>query len=176
MGGFAIDISGFPDFLPPDTGKLWTLTEEGVVAAAKLQSELLLSLLEPQIADKSKADALAKMVVCIQAFWFCVQCLSRFAQSMPISLLEVCPLLALLAITFAALIPSAQYFRALYLCCDNIRVMVAQAFRRQRACTHTGRRGQAVARIPLDANEPSWKKEPSRGKVQTIRKSRGFLR
>ncbi len=44
---------------------------------------------EEEIWDKSKANALAKTIVCIQATWFCAQCIVRIAQQMPISLLEL---------------------------------------------------------------------------------------
>ncbi len=39
--------------------------------------------------DKSKADGLKKTIVCAQALWFCVQCFTRLAQALPVSLLEV---------------------------------------------------------------------------------------
>ncbi|KAK1782983.1 hypothetical protein QBC45DRAFT_175388 [Copromyces sp. CBS 386.78] len=43
------------------------------------------------IRDKSKGNTMAKTLVCIQASWFCIQCLTRFAQglSLAISLLEL---------------------------------------------------------------------------------------
>ncbi|KAL8980024.1 MAG: hypothetical protein Q9205_004780 [Flavoplaca limonia] len=44
---------------------------------------------EEEIWDKSKANALAKTTVCIQATWFCAQCIARIAQQMPTSLLEL---------------------------------------------------------------------------------------
>ncbi|KID90379.1 hypothetical protein MAJ_10957, partial [Metarhizium majus ARSEF 297] len=44
---------------------------------------------EAAIADKSKANALAKAIVCLQATWFVIQCLVRLTQDVPISLLEL---------------------------------------------------------------------------------------
>ncbi|KAK3353859.1 hypothetical protein B0T25DRAFT_454831 [Lasiosphaeria hispida] len=41
------------------------------------------------ILDKSKSDWLAKLFVCIQAFWFCTQCVSRISEGLPITLLEL---------------------------------------------------------------------------------------
>ncbi|KAK3351893.1 hypothetical protein B0H65DRAFT_421390, partial [Neurospora tetraspora] len=41
------------------------------------------------IRDKSKGNTMAKILVCIQASWFCIQCLTRFAQGLAISLLEL---------------------------------------------------------------------------------------
>jgi hypothetical protein len=42
-----------------------------------------------QIQDKSKADGLAKSVVCIQATWMVAQVIARLAISLPVSLLEI---------------------------------------------------------------------------------------
>ena len=47
------------------------------------------NLSEQDIMDKSKADGLAKTLVCVQALWFCAQCISRVAQRLPITLLEL---------------------------------------------------------------------------------------
>ncbi|CAI4214332.1 unnamed protein product [Parascedosporium putredinis] len=41
------------------------------------------------IEDKSKGSMLAKSLVCFQAAWFCIQCLTRFGQKLPVSLLEL---------------------------------------------------------------------------------------
>lgn len=49
----------------------------------------LLDKSERDISDKSKASGLAKALVCLQAFWFCLQCLTRLAQSLPVTLLEL---------------------------------------------------------------------------------------
>jgi hypothetical protein len=38
---------------------------------------------------KSKANGLAKFLVCLQASWFCVQCLVRVGQALPVTLLEI---------------------------------------------------------------------------------------
>ncbi|KAK3401108.1 hypothetical protein B0T20DRAFT_348875 [Sordaria brevicollis] len=46
-------------------------------------------LSKTKIKDKSKGSAFAKTLVCIQASWFCVQCLTRFSQGLAISLLEL---------------------------------------------------------------------------------------
>lgn len=48
-----------------------------------------LQISEKDILDKSKASGLAKALVCAQALWFCIQCLSRILQSLPITLLEL---------------------------------------------------------------------------------------
>lgn len=42
-----------------------------------------------EIADKSKGNGLAKILVCVQSIWFCIQCVARLAQHLPLSLLEI---------------------------------------------------------------------------------------
>jgi len=44
---------------------------------------------EPQVRDKSKADWLAKSVVCVQATWMVTQVVGRLIQGLPVSLLEI---------------------------------------------------------------------------------------
>jgi hypothetical protein len=48
-----------------------------------------LNISKKDLQDKSKANGLAKSLVCFQAFWFCVQCLARVAQALPVTLLEL---------------------------------------------------------------------------------------
>ncbi len=48
-----------------------------------------LNISNKDLQDKSKANGLAKAVVCLQASWFCVQCLVRVGQALPITLLEI---------------------------------------------------------------------------------------
>lgn len=65
------------------------LNEESVKAAAQICPSLLEGITESCIMDKSKSNALAKTLVCMQALWFIAQCISRIGQVLPISLLEV---------------------------------------------------------------------------------------
>ena len=64
-----------------------TLTAEG----ARLLSFLgrRPSVPEGQIRDKSKADGLAKSIVCIQAGWMILQILGRLINQLPVTLLEI---------------------------------------------------------------------------------------
>ena len=48
-----------------------------------------LNISKEEILDKSKANALGKTLVCLQSAWFCIQCLARLVQNLPLSLLEV---------------------------------------------------------------------------------------
>jgi hypothetical protein len=49
----------------------------------------LLPIQEVMLQNPSKASGLAKSITCIQAFWFCSQCIARLSQNMAISLLEL---------------------------------------------------------------------------------------
>jgi hypothetical protein len=48
-----------------------------------------LDISQKDLEDKSKGDGLAKALVCLQASWFCVQCLVRVGQALPVTLLEI---------------------------------------------------------------------------------------
>ena len=94
MGGYAFDVSKDkqPRIWPRQVDRL-TLSSRAVRACLISQDkdlrEVLPFLSEEEIWDKSKANGLAKAIVCIQALWFCTQCIARLAQGMPISLLEL---------------------------------------------------------------------------------------
>lgn len=45
--------------------------------------------LRPEVADKGKSDMLAKLLVCIQAVWMVVNCISRKIAGLPLTLLEL---------------------------------------------------------------------------------------
>lgn len=53
------------------------------------KSGLLPPISEREISDKSKADGLAKTLVCLQAIWMVVQVISRLVDGLPVTLLEV---------------------------------------------------------------------------------------
>lgn len=42
-----------------------------------------------ELSDRSKTNGLEKSIICLQALWFCIQCVVRLAQRLPLSLLEV---------------------------------------------------------------------------------------
>ena len=89
MGGFAFDTSdAAPNFLPNHRCCL-CISASGLMFIAKKAPELIPSISEKQIRDKSKADSLAKFIVCLQALWFCVQFITRVSQRKVISLLEL---------------------------------------------------------------------------------------
>jgi hypothetical protein len=80
-GGFAVPSSTFH----PSTHL--TLTPPALLFLA--QHGLLPHSTTSAVADKSKADAIAKALVCIQAGWFLLQCIARVAQKLPLTLLEI---------------------------------------------------------------------------------------
>lgn len=90
MGGFVVDLDEEAPLYPRHTGRRrLTLTPDGVEYIARHHPTLLPQLKEEEIRDKSKANALAKLLVCMQAGWFIFQCVTRMALSLPITLLEV---------------------------------------------------------------------------------------
>lgn len=102
MGGFALhveipEIPSNPDrrvqhklesFLP-DNHRRAILTADGITFLLDRAPSALPDITAEQIRDKSKADGLKKTLVCAQALWFCVQCITRLAQSLSVSLLEL---------------------------------------------------------------------------------------
>jgi hypothetical protein len=73
---------------PPEYNRL-TLTDSGVLFLATYCPEALPDLSCEQINDQSKANGLTKSLICLQALWFCVQCITRLAFQLSISLLEL---------------------------------------------------------------------------------------
>ena len=89
MGGFCFDTTNAePNFLPGDRTRV-TLTSRGICSLAELAPELLPDISKEQILDKSKADEFGKTLACLQALWFCTQCITRLATGLSITLLEL---------------------------------------------------------------------------------------
>jgi hypothetical protein len=91
-GGFAFEIPDAtrrktPLFLPRSCPKRLTLTARGVAILA--QCGRLPDVREEDIEDKSKANALAKSLVVVQALWMLLQVLGRLIARLPVTLLEV---------------------------------------------------------------------------------------
>ena len=94
MGGYAFDVSKDirPRVWPRKVDRLTpspTAVLGCLISQDKDLREVIPFLSEEEIWDKSKANGLAKAIVCIQAAWFCTQCIARLGQGMPISLLEL---------------------------------------------------------------------------------------
>jgi len=82
MGGFVVDVSDIHDRY-----SLLTLQPLGIVELAK--KGYFLDISEKSIKDKSKADTIAKLLVCVQVVWMVIECIGRKAEGLPISLLEI---------------------------------------------------------------------------------------
>ena len=82
MGGFIVDVSHLHNTL-----SRLTLSPKGIAFLAKHGHFVKIS--DSAIKDKSKADWLAKSLVCIQVGWMLVQTVSRRIVGYPITLLEV---------------------------------------------------------------------------------------
>jgi len=87
-GGFALDTSAAKQNFLPDGRTCLTFTTKSLKRLAKEEPAFVLDLSKEHIQDKSKANGLAKTLICLQALWFCIQCVSRLAQGLSISLLE----------------------------------------------------------------------------------------
>ncbi|KAK4031367.1 hypothetical protein C8A01DRAFT_21397 [Parachaetomium inaequale] len=93
MGGFVFQNAGqerldFEIKLPENREQL-TLTVNAVRFLASQEPNLLPDLSEAYIKDKGKTNWLAKSIVLGQALWFCLQFVTRLAQGLPTTLLEL---------------------------------------------------------------------------------------
>ena len=92
-GGFAFEIEADVQngssysFLPPECPRRLTLTARGMALLARCGH--LPDVSKAEIADKSKANDLAKALVMIQACWMVIQVIARLAARLPVTLLEV---------------------------------------------------------------------------------------
>jgi hypothetical protein len=90
MGGFVFDVSANPKLCPLPLGETQvTLTPAGIQFLAEREPHVIPDISAEYIRDKSKANHLAKTLVCIQALWFCCSVVSRLAYGLAISLLEL---------------------------------------------------------------------------------------
>lgn len=82
MGGFVVDVSHLHNSL-----SRLTISAKGMAFLAKHGH--FVKIPDATIRDKSKADMLAKALVCVQVSWMLVQTISRKIVGYPITLLEV---------------------------------------------------------------------------------------
>ena len=80
MGGFVLQARDSTPF-PIHGLHLIYLLKEGYLDLPTITSD--------EISDKSKANLLAKALVCLQTGWFVVQCFGRLAQGLPLTTLEL---------------------------------------------------------------------------------------
>lgn len=83
MGGLAFQIPiSLPEsegFLPADFHRTWVIGPDTISLLIRQGNacNALPNLSEEEMNSKSKANELAKSLVCIQALWFIAQCLTR---------------------------------------------------------------------------------------------------
>jgi hypothetical protein len=87
MGGISIDSKGSEPFIPDSQRS--TLTANGISLLLKHDPQLLPDISEEEVKDKSKESSFAKLVAFVQAAWFCLSCIARISQRLPVSLLEL---------------------------------------------------------------------------------------
>lgn len=85
MGGFTIDIS---HLYHDEKVTRVTLTPGAVSYLARMYGCEPFLVKPKDIADKSKADGLAKVLVVLQVLWIFLSCISRWAQRRTVSILE----------------------------------------------------------------------------------------
>lgn len=69
-------------------GSTGTLTATGFLELTKSGALPTDALKREIIIDKSKANSIAKLLVCLQTLWMAIQCATRLALSLPVTLLE----------------------------------------------------------------------------------------
>ncbi|KLO14047.1 hypothetical protein SCHPADRAFT_967008 [Schizopora paradoxa] len=85
MGGFAfIEPEGYVS-----EGQRVKLTAAGVKFFMKYEPDLIPDLSLTAITDRQKSNSLGKALLVVQVFWFCLNCISRLVERLPLSLLEV---------------------------------------------------------------------------------------
>ncbi len=88
MGGFAIAF-------PPEndgTEKRAKLTVKDIQKIIDHEPDFIIPKFQvplTSITDRSKSSSLGKALLFVQVSWFCLNCASRLAQRLPLSLLEV---------------------------------------------------------------------------------------
>jgi hypothetical protein len=80
MGGFVLYVDGEPRAaLRPK--ELLRFVREGSVEMP--------TITEAEIKDRSKGDGISKCVAILQLAWFVIQLITRYAQGLPVTLLEI---------------------------------------------------------------------------------------
>lgn len=89
IGGFVIqDLHGQPFPLPNGLTRM-SLNTEAILHFAQTHPQVFPDISEGAIEDKSKADMLAKLIICGQALWFCANLFGRVFTHLPLTALEL---------------------------------------------------------------------------------------
>ena len=90
MGGLAFDDSENSERIFPIGIDRLTLNPQFIIwCLERGYKDTIPRIAESEIRDKSKANSVVKALACIQALWFCLQFITRLAQKLPVSLLEL---------------------------------------------------------------------------------------
>ena len=90
MGGFCLDMTHDPERVWPRGLDRLVLEPRAITfLPAEFPTISVPYVPEQNILDKSKADHVAKSLVCLQALWYCTSFFSRLAMALPITLLEL---------------------------------------------------------------------------------------
>jgi len=94
MGGFAFDNSDNAEAYPMPGGRTrLTLLPPALVFLAEFRPDLIPDVSQAAIQDKSKSMGITKVVAFWQALWFTLQFVTRLAQGLKVSMLELNTLL-----------------------------------------------------------------------------------
>ncbi|KZW01082.1 hypothetical protein EXIGLDRAFT_761092 [Exidia glandulosa HHB12029] len=88
MGGFVFETAPGDPFLPLADTRM-VISRAGVKYLMERAPELIPDIAAVDIADRSKAGATGKALLCCQVLYFCGSCVARLRQSLPLSLLEI---------------------------------------------------------------------------------------
>lgn len=83
MGGIAFklpeDITESKQFLPSHSKEVWFINNKGIELLLKQADyyNIISNISKKEIKSKSKANGVAKTLICIQALWFMAQCITR---------------------------------------------------------------------------------------------------
>ncbi|KAG2075354.1 hypothetical protein BDR04DRAFT_1126255 [Suillus decipiens] len=80
MGGFVLYVDGGPQA---------TLTPKELLRFVREGSVEMPVVTKADIEDRSKGDVLSKCVAILQLVWFLTQLIARYAQNLPVTLLEI---------------------------------------------------------------------------------------
>ncbi|KAI0707849.1 hypothetical protein C8Q76DRAFT_786591 [Earliella scabrosa] len=91
MGGFVLQDPHESPAEPylPSWQRNGVLTPDGVRLIMEHRPHLIPDIPRSELLDRSKADDLGKAVLVWQVLWFCLSCLNRAIQGLPLCLLEV---------------------------------------------------------------------------------------
>lgn len=70
-------------------GKIFVLQRDAIVHLSKYEPTTQLQVPQAVSEDPGKANTISKAITCVQALWFCMQCVTRISQGLAVSLLEL---------------------------------------------------------------------------------------